>query len=230
MYVCRFLRLINDPKMIQVIVVDDHRLFRVGLKAAFATSHPDIRVAGEADCGEELFDVLASTPADLVLLDINLPDIGGADVARRLRSDYPAVKILAVSAENTSETIQAMLEAGIDGFVSKQKSDADELAEAIRTVMSGLEYFGRDISSIIFSVYVSKKKTTAVTNEFTGREREIILACRDGLMCKEIADRMGVSINTINTHKKRIFQKLGINTTIEMVQYALKKGIIRIEN
>jgi len=220
----------NDPKMIQVIVVDDHRLFRVGLKAAFATSHPDIRVAGEADCGEELFDVLASTPADLVLLDINLPDIGGADVARRLRSDYPAVKILAVSAENTSETIQAMLEAGIDGFVSKQKSDADELAEAIRTVMSGLEYFGRDISSIIFSVYVSKKKTTAVTNEFTGREREIILACRDGLMCKEIADRMGVSINTINTHKKRIFQKLGINTTIEMVQYALKKGIIRIEN
>jgi DNA-binding NarL/FixJ family response regulator len=77
---------------------------------------------------------------------------------------------------------------------------------------------------------VSKRQTTDISDDFTEREREIILACRDGLMCKEIADRMGVSINTINTHKKRIFQKLGINTTIEMVQYAMKKGIIRIEN
>ena len=216
--------------MIQVVVVDDHRLFRIGLKAAFGFGYPDIQIAGEADCGKELFDVLDTTPADLVLLDINLPDVGGAEIASRLRREYPAVKILAVSAENTAETIQAMLEAGIDGFISKQKGDADELAEAIRTVMSGLEYFGRDISSIIFSVYMSKKKTTTVTDEFTDREREIILACRDGLMCKEIANRMGVSINTINTHKKRIFQKLGINTTMEMVQYALKKGIIRIEN
>jgi len=216
--------------MVQVIIVDDHRLFRVGLIASFKVEHPDIEIVGEAECGEELFDVLETTSADVVLLDINLPDVPGADIARRLRSDYPDTKILAVSAENTAQTIQAMLEAGIDGFVSKQNSDSAELAEAIRAVMSGVEYFGRDVASIIFSVYVAKKKTADVTNEFTEREREIIIACRDGLMCKEIAARLGVSINTINTHKKRIFQKLGINTTIEMVQYALKKGIIRIEN
>jgi len=166
----------------------------------------------------------------LVLLDVNLPDIWGVDVARRLRSDYPAVKILAVSAENTTETIHAMLEAGIDGFISKQRSDADELAQAIRTVMSGVEYFGRDISAIIFDVYVAKKKTSVVTGEFTNREREIILLCRDGLICKEIADRLGIAVNTVNNHKKNIFSKLGINNTMEMVQYALKHGIIRIEN
>ena len=216
--------------MVQVIIVDDHRLFRVGLIASFKAEQPDIEIVGEAECGEELFDVLTTTSADVVLLDINLPDVPGADIARRLRSDYPDTKILAVSAENTAQTIQAMLEAGIDGFVSKQNSDSAELAEAIRAVMSGVEYFGRDVASIIFSVYVAKKKTADVTNEFTEREREIIIACRDGLMCKEIAARLGVSINTINTHKKRIFQKLGINTTIEMVQYALRKGIIRIEN
>ena len=216
--------------MIRVIVVDDHRLFRIGLKAAIHADHPDISMAGEAEDGKELFGMLASLPVDVVLLDINLPDIGGAEIARRLRREYPALKILAVSAENTAETIESMLEAGIDGFISKQKGDIDELAEAIRTVAGGLEYFGRDIAAIIFGVYVSKKKTVEVTDEFTEREREIILACRDGLMCKEIADRMGVSINTINTHKKRIFTKLGINTTLEMVQYALKKGIIRIEN
>ena len=216
--------------MIRVIVVDDHRLFRIGLKAAIHADFHDISIEGEAENGKELFGILASLSADVVLLDINLPDIGGAEIACRLRREYPALKILAVSAENTAETIESMLEAGIDGFISKQKGDIDELAEAIRTVAGGLEYFGRDIAAIIFGGYVSKKKTVEVTDEFTEREREIILACRDGLMCKEIADRMGVSINTINTHKKRIFTKLGINTTLEMVQYALKKGIIRIEN
>jgi two-component system response regulator NreC len=215
---------------IKIIVVDDHNLFRMMLKSTFQADYPDICIVGEAENGGELFRVLSSTPADLVLLDINLPDIWGVEIARRLRGEYPAVKILAVSAENTSETIQAMLEAGIDGFISKQRGDANELALAIRTVMNGMEYFGRDISAIIFDVYVAKKKTSVISAEFTEREREIILLCRDGLMCKEIADRLGISFHTVNNHKKNIFQKLGINTTMEMVQYALKKGIIRIEN
>jgi len=218
----------NDAKKVRVIVVDDHTLFRIGLKAAFHAGYSEIEVVGEADCGNALFRLLATTPADLVLLDINLPDMGGVEIARRLRHDYPALKILAVSAENTAETVKAMIDAGIDGFITKQKSDADELAEAIRTVMSGLEYFGRDISSIIYDVYVAKKKTTTVTPEFTEREKEVILACRDGLIYKEIADRLGISIHTVNTHKKNIFLKLGINNTMEMVQYALKNGIIRM--
>jgi len=216
--------------MIQIIIVDDHRLFRMGVKSLFERHHPDICVAGEAECGEELFAVLSATPAELVLLDVNLPDMSGASIAGRLRREYPALKILAVSGENTSETIRAMLEAGIDGFISKQKGGVDELAAAIRTIMDGLEYYGRDISSIIFGVYVSKKKTTDVSAEFTEREREVILACRDGLLCKEIADRLGISTHTVNGYKKNIFAKLGINNTMEMVQYALRKGIIRVEN
>jgi len=215
-------------KTIRLIIVDDHRLFGVGLQAAFERGYADICVAGVAECGSDFFALLPSTEADIVLLDINLPDIGGAEIARRLRRDYPHIKILAVSCEKSVETIQSMIEAGIDGFVSKQKCDYDELAEAIRTVMSGLEYFGRDISAIILGVYVSKKKTTEVTQEFSEREREIIVACRDGLMSKEIAGRLGISAHTVNAHKRNIFQKLGINNTVEMVQYALRKGIIRL--
>ena len=215
--------------MIQVIIVDDHTLFRMGIKAAFKSDYPDICITGEADSGEKLFSLGALSTADLVLLDINLPGMSGVEIARKLRRKYPALKILAVSAENTTDIVTAMLDAGIDGFISKQHGDTDELARAIRTVVSGLEYFGRDISSIIFDVYVSKRKTSTVTDEFTDREREIILLCRDGLQCKEIADRLNISINTVNTHKKKIFQKLDINNTVEMVQYALKKGIIRME-
>ena len=217
--------------MIQVIIIDDHMLFRAGVRMTFASAYPDICITGEADSGNALFALLPSTPADVILLDIHLPGgMGGAEIAKRLRREYPAMKILAVSAENTAETVETMLDAGVDGFISKQHSDFDVLAEAIRAVASGLEYYGRDIATILLGVYVAKKKTTAVTNEFTDRERDVIHLCRDGLMCKEIADRLGISINTVNTHKKNIFQKLGINNTVEMVQYALKNGIIRIEN
>jgi len=218
----------KELTMIRIIVVDDHLLFRMSLQAAIETHHPDIVVCGEAGSGEELFHTLADTPADVVLLDVNLPDMRGDDIARRLRSDYPSVKILAVSGDNTAETIAAMLEAGIDGFVGKLRANTSELVQAIRTVAGGIEYFGRDISAIIFDLYVAKKKTIDVTPEFTDREREIIILCRDGLIGKEIADRLNISINTVNFHKKNIYSKLGINNTTEMIQYALKNGIIRM--
>jgi DNA-binding NarL/FixJ family response regulator len=215
--------------MIKIIVVDDHPLFRIGIKSIFKEGNNDIVVIGEAECGSELFKLLAYSVPDMILLDINLPDVSGVEIAYRLKKEYPAIKILAVSAENTAETVKAMLDAGINGFISKRKSGTAELAEAIHSVMNGLEYFGRDISAIMYDIFISKKKTTIIPSEFTDREREIMLACRDGLLSKEIAARLKISINTVNTHKKNILQKLGINNTMEMVQYALKNGIIRVE-
>ena len=217
--------------MIQVIVVDDHRLFRLQIKSVFRNDYPDISIIADADSGETLFAMPELDDAHMVLLDINLPGgIGGEEITRRLRRYYPAVKILAISGENSAATIQAMIDAGIDGFISKQNGDPDELADAIRSVMNGVEYFGRDIAAILFEILVSKKKTTIATDEFTEREKEIIHLCRDGLQYKEISAKLGISINTVATHKKNIFLKLGINNTVEMVQYALKKGIIRIDN
>jgi two-component system response regulator NreC len=185
---------------------------------------------GEAQSGEELFQLLVHTAADLVLLDINLPGgMGGAQIAHRLRREYPALKILAISAENSTQTVQSMLDEGINGFISKQQGDDNELPQAIRAVMSDLDYFGRDISYIIYAVVKSKSITTSAAPEFTQREIEIINLCQGGLLGKEIADRLGVSTGTVNKHKEHIFQKLGINNTMEMVRYALKKGIIQIE-
>jgi len=216
--------------MISTILIDDHELFRAGVRGVIEKSHDDICIVAEAESGKELFSLLPDTEADIVLLDINLPDMSGIEIARRLRQDYPALKILAISAENSAETVRAMLDVGIDGFISKQKGTANELPQAIRAVADGLEYFGRDIATIIYDIYVSKKKTSEPTLEFTEREREIILLCRDGLQSKEIADRLFISPRTVDTHKTNIFRKLGINNTMEMVQYALKMGIIRVEH
>ncbi|MDR2231684.1 MAG: response regulator transcription factor [Tannerella sp.] len=214
--------------MTKIFVVDDHKFFRMTLRAALETSHPDIVITGESGTATDLFRMLPDTEVDLIVLDINLPDSWGVEVTKRLRQQYPALKIIALSGENASETIHSMIEVGIDGFLSKQNSDANDLAAAIESVMNGVEYFGRDISSILFDIYVAKKKTSAVTAEFTEREREIILLSRDGLLCKEIADRLHISVFTVNSHKRNIFQKLGISSTMEMVQYALKHGIIRM--
>jgi len=104
----------------------------------------------------------------------------------------------------------------------------DMFAEAIRSIMQGVNYFGKDISEIIYSMYVSIKKTTEVTTEFTEQEKRIIELCREGLPGKIVADQLNISLRTVNNHKNNIFRKLGINSTAEMVNYALKMGIIRI--
>jgi len=220
--------MMNDTQKIKVIILDDHSLFRIGLKAIFYSNHPDIEIVGEAESGGSFFKILENTSADLVLLDINLPDIGGREIAIKLRKEYPKIKILAVSAENTIKTIEDLVNIGIDGFISKQQSDEEELSNAIQAVMNGLEYFGKDITSIIYDLFVAKKNTNVISSEFTEREKEIIMLSKDGLRYKEIAKKLNISFHTVNSHKKNIFIKIGINNTMEMVQYALQNGIINI--
>ena len=240
---------------VNIIIVDDHDLFRLGVRTAIENRHSDLSVVGEAKTGAELFRVLdnaanetaandnaandnaandnAATDnavvdnavADIVLLDILLPDISGIEIARRLKAEHPKLKILAISAENTTATVQELLDIGIEGFISKLNSNADTLAEAIRSIMSGYEYFGSDIADIICRIYVAKKKKTEVTSEFTEQEKRIIELCHEGLPAKLIADRLGITSRTVDWHKSNIFSKLGINSTLEMVRYALRKGV-----
>jgi DNA-binding NarL/FixJ family response regulator len=216
--------------MIRAILVDDHEFFRYGVKSAMKSRHPDICVVGEAETGAELFKLLETMPTDILLLDVILPDISGIEITRRLKQEKPDLKILAISSETTIAVTKALLEAGVDGFISKRMSRTDELVEAIHSIMNGLEYFGKDISNIIYRIYVTKKKTTRITNEFTPQEKTIIELCRNGLTSKKIAAFLCISSRTVENHKNNIFHKLGINNTTEMISYALKKEIIGMED
>jgi len=214
--------------MINVIIVDDHELFRLGLRMAIESRHSDLHISGEAETGAGLFALLNEGNADIVLLDIGLPDMSGIDIARRLKNEHPNLKILVISAENSIHVVQAMLEIGVEGFISKRCGGVDTFAEAIHSIMQGVDYYGTDIAEIIYSIYIAKKKTTEVSSEFTKQEKRILELCREGLPGKLIADRLGISLSTVNNHKNNIFRKLGINNTMEMVQYALKNGIINV--
>jgi len=214
--------------MITAILVEDHEIYRLGLKTAFQNNYPDIEIVAEAETGTEFFALLKVKTPDIVLLDIKLPDMSGVEIARRLKQENPNIKILVISTEDAEEIIKELVEIGINGFISKREGGVNAIVEAIRSIMRGLEFFGKDIANILYRVYVAKKKTTDGTVEFSDKEMEIIELCSKGLQSKQIADRLELSPRTIECHKTRIFHKLGINNTIEMVQYALKNGIIRV--
>ena len=211
---------------IRVIIVDDHELFRLSLRTVIECSYHDIVIAGEAGSGIAFFDLLKTIAADIVLLDIAMPGMNGIEVARLLKTDYPDLKILAVSSENSASTVEEMLQIGIEGFVSKSNCKPDILVEAIYSVMNGFEYFGKDISDIISRIYIAKKKTTQVGEEFSEQEKRVIELCLEGLPAKMIADRLGISTRTVDWHKSNMFSKLGINSTLELVRFAIKNKLI----
>jgi len=215
---------------IKVIIVDDHELFRLGLRTALKNHHPDLCVAGEAQSGAQLFALLETITADIVLLDISLPDISGIEIARRIKTKYPKVKILVISEDSSAATIKEMIGMGVEAFISKQNGGVEVFTEAICAILQGMNYFGKDISEIIYNMYISIKKTTEKTVEFTEQEKTIIELCFSGLPAKLIADRLRISPHTVNWHKANIFRKLGINNTPEMIQYALKTGIVKINH
>jgi len=217
-----------DMDTIKVIVVDDHELFRLGLRMAIESLYSDITIVGEAGSGAEFFALLKSVTADVILLDIVLPDTSGIEIARRLKKEYPDLKILAISAENTKSTVSEILDTGIDGFISKLNSNANTLVEAIHTVVQGLPYLGKDIADILYQIYVAKKKTTEAGAEFTEQERQIIRHSREGLSAKMIADRLCITTRTVDWHKSNIFRKLGINSTSEMIHFGVESGIIEV--
>jgi DNA-binding NarL/FixJ family response regulator len=119
-----------------------------------------------------------------------------------------------------------MLDIGIEGFISKQHDMMNKFSEALYSVMQGVEYLGSDISQILYRIYTAKKKTTEITPEFTPQEKRILELCRDKLMGKEIADKLNISLRTVDNHKKNIFRKFNFNSAAEAVQYAMSKGII----
>jgi DNA-binding NarL/FixJ family response regulator len=211
---------------IKTIIVDDHSLFRFGVRSVIENRHPDITIVGEAGSGAEFFALLKITPVDIVLLDIALPDMSGIEIARQLKTERPELKILAISAENDAKTIEKMVDIGIEGFISKKNSTPDTLAEAIRTIMQGADYFGKDIAAMISRIYLCKKKTAKITPEFSEQEKRIIELCHEGLSGKLIADRLHISLKTVEWHKYNIFRKLGISNSLEMVKFAVENGII----
>ena len=206
-----------------IALLDDHQLVRIGVATTLRNTKHTITIS--VATADELFDALhQGKPCDILLLDILLPGMNGIEVAERMRNEYPKIKIIVLSVDSREYTLIQLLQIGIDGFVSKRGTQ-DEVVRAIDSVENGAPFYGRDIAILIRDISdakLNKQNTAALTK----RELEIIQACCDGLLGKEIAEKLNISLRAVNSHKTNIFNKLGISSSVELVRFAIEHGII----
>lgn len=231
--------------MISIILVDDHVLYREGVRSVITKlSCYQTRVIGEAGSALEFFSLLsAGKIPDLVMLDIMLPDLSGVEIARRLKTEYPEIKIVMLSSEVTEELVTELLDIGVDGYLNKL-ARVENIQTALCTVIGGNQYYGRSVAKMMYDIYVSKqhvpkppvkkgvfsKKSQNGSPKpiFTEREIEMINLLCDGKSIKEIADHHNISARTVEKHKSNILEKLGFSNLIGLVKYAIKEGIVEL--
>ena len=204
-------------------ILDDHELIRIGVSSVLHdTTHV---VSISAACAEDLFAALESgTSCDLLLLDILMPGTNGFEVAKRMRTEYPDIKIIVLSVDTKEYVITRLMQIGIDGFISKN-GPLEEVKLAIDSVAEGVPFYGRDLAVLVRDIVDAQpnKRSSAL---LTKRELDIIEACCAGLLGKEISEKFHISLRAVNSHKTNIFNKLGISSSVEMVRFALEHGII----
>ncbi len=213
---------------IKIILVDDHQMFRDGVKSVLADEE-NIEIIGEVGAAKDLYDLLKSNTPDLIITDISMPDISGIEIAHYVSENYPEIKILILSMHSNEEFISKALSVGANGYLPKDTS-MSELLEAIHVIYKGDNYFNKNISDTILKSIINKsKQENAEQNALTKREKEVIKLVVDGLTNKEIADKLFISIRTVDSHKNNIMQKLNLKSSVELVKYAIKNNLAKLD-
>jgi DNA-binding NarL/FixJ family response regulator len=208
--------------MIRLFLVDDHAVLRAGLRILLA-QEADFTIVGEAANGQELLDQLPTTPADIVLLDLNMPVLNGVATAERLRADYPALRILMLSMIEEPLSIQQTLAAGAHGYILKN-APKEEVIAGIRMVMAGRRFLCSEVGLSLLDLALSPRvvapleRPTAVL--LSHRERKILLLVAEGLTNQQIGDQLFTSKRTVETHRQNILQKTGCKNTAALISYA----------
>lgn len=207
---------------VRLMLVDDHPLMLIGISSMLEGK--GIEIVGTAGNGIEALQKAAELKPDVMMLDIVMPGMDGIELARRMRAEMPDVALLVLSSDSSMASLETLLNIGIDGFLSKT-SDASVMIDAIKSVAAGYEFYGTDIARLIERISLAKKASDSI---FTPRELDVIRLSCMGLQYKEIAERLGIKYLTVVTIKNNIFRKLGINNTVELVLYAIKKELISL--
>lgn len=208
---------------IQVLVVDDHDLVRTGI-VRMLSDNPDISVVGEASCGETAVALAKQLAPDVVLLDVNMPNLNGIDATKKIKN-LEGVKVLAVSSHTEEPYPSMLLKAGVDGYITKG-TPPDEMIVAIKKVYMGSKYFSHDIAEKLAQVLLSANESPFEL--LSERERQVALMVVNCLSIQEIADKLFVSVKTVNTYRYRIFDKLQIDSDVKLTHLAMRHGLIQV--
>jgi DNA-binding NarL/FixJ family response regulator len=220
-----------NPK--KIIIVDDHPLFREGLKSIISRN-PELELVGETGVGREALKLAENFKPDMVVMDISLPDSNGIELTKDIKKLSPATRVLIVSVHSKIDYITAAFQAGATGYVVKDAPSA-KILQALELVSQG-EYFldgsvSYQVVKKLSEFPEQKAKTTDPSyNNLTTREQEIFRLLAEDVKIRDIADKLYISPKTVENHKTNIMSKLNLHSTLDLVRYAVKLGIIDVEH
>jgi two-component system response regulator NreC len=206
---------------IRILLADDHKIIRDGLRSLLAKQH-DMEVIAEAEDGRTAVQLARELLPTVIVMDIAMPDLNGVEATRQVLEINPGMKVVALSMQSDGPVVRRMFQAGAAGYLLKDCA-FEELVKAIRTVLNGRTYLSPDIAGVVVRNLASPEPNMA--SPLTAKEREVLQLIAEGKSTKEVAQVLSVSVKTIDTHRQHIMDKLDIHNVAELTRYAIREGL-----
>ena len=207
--------------MIRIMLVDDHELVRTGVRRLLE-DNPDLKIVGEACSGEEAISLVKDLKPDVILMDLNMPGIGGLETTRKIKHFTPEVRIIIVTMVDDTMYPQRLLKAGASGYLTKG-AKSEEIMRAIRDVMVNKRYISPDLA---MKMATSVDDDKSPFDELSERELQVLMMLMEGQRVSDISNKLFISPKTVSTYRSRLHDKLGVKTDIELTRMAIEHGII----
>lgn len=218
--------------MTRVLLADDHKIVRDGLRAML-DAQPQIQVVGEAEDGRTAVDMALQLHPDIVVMDIGMAGLNGIDATRRIVAELPTTRVVALSMHTDRRFVSEMLAAGASAYLVKDGAFED-LIVAIQAVMRGRVYLSERVAGVVVQDYVQRlggggEQMLSPLSKLSLREREVLQLAAEGGSTKEIASSLGLSVKTVETHRRQIMEKLGIYNLAGLIKFAIREGLTTLE-
>jgi len=213
---------------IRLILVDDHKIVRDGLRSLLEKT-PGMEVIAEAADGRSAVQLARELSPDVAIIDVAMPDLNGIEAARKIKDESPDTKVVALSMHSDKRFVAEMLNAGASGYLLKDCA-FEELAGAVNTILAGKYYLSPSITGVVVTEYIQSlhEKKSSVFSVLTAREREVLQLLAEGKNTVQIAAALHVSGKTVETHRRNIMNKLGIQSMAGLIKYAIREGLTSI--
>ena len=216
--------------MIKIVLVDDHKIMREGIRAMLDLEN-GLEVVSEAENGREALEIALDIIPDIIIMDINMPDMNGTEATRRIRKSCPETRIIALSMHSDRFFVTEMLQAGASGYLLKDCSGQD-IVTAIRTVHAGKSFLSPEITGIVIEDYIQKssKENPKSPAQLTTKEREVLQLIAEGNTSKEISSHLNIATKTVDSHRINIMNKLDLHNIAELTKFAIRYGITDLDS
>jgi len=213
----------NAVRATRILLVDDHAMVRRGFRLILSQHPREFDVVGEAGNGEQALQLVRELHPDLVLLDVAMPQMNGVEVTQQIAQNWPEVRVLILSMHKDSNYVRETLRAGAKGYLLKESVDA-ELLRAVRTVANNEAYIAPGISNTVLSDY--QRFVGSPLDLLTARELDVFRLLSEGKQAKDISAALNISVYTVDAHRNRIFRKLQLRSSAELMRFAIRQGLV----